>query len=161
MWQNYWTMPKYSAGFLLYKHEDGKLKVLLLHPAGPLWAHKDKWLLPKGGVEKGESHLQAARRDFKEETGSEAPDGELIDLGEEKADNKINHIWALAGKFDTGTFTCNTFTMEWPPRSGRVQEYPECDRAAWFDLPAAKEKLFKSQTVFLDRLAEHLNLPPA
>ena len=154
-------MAKYSAGILLFKRQDDRVKVLLVHPAGPLWAHKDKWLLPKGEVdERDEDHLAAAKREFLEETGSPVPEGELIDLGEAKGGSKTNHIWTVEGEFDTETFTCNTFTMEWPPKSGNIQEFPECDRAEWFDLPTAKEKLFKSQNVFIDRLAEHLGLPP-
>ena len=152
-------MSKVSAGILLFRRSNNKLEVLIAHPAGPLWAHKDKWLLTKGEVEAGEDHLQAAKREFKEETGSEPPEGEFIDLGEAKGGSKINHIWAIEGDFDTSTFTCNTFTMEWPPKSGKIQEFPECDRAEWFDLPTAKEKLFKTQNVFIDRLAEHLGLP--
>lgn len=152
-------MPKYSAGILLYKREAGGVKVLLLHPGGPVWERKDFWLFPKGGVEEGEDHRQAARREFLEETGSPVPEGEWIDLGEAKGDSKINHIWALEGDLDTAKFSCNTFTMEWPPKSGKLQEFPECDRAEWFDLQTAEQKLFKSQAVFIDRLAEHLGLP--
>ncbi|HET7320211.1 MAG TPA: NUDIX domain-containing protein [Candidatus Saccharimonadales bacterium] len=152
---------KQAAGILLYKHEAGKVKVLLVHPAGPLWAHKDKWLLTKGEVDDAdEGHLEAAKREFEEETGSPPPEGEYIDLGEAKGGSKLNHIWALEGDLDTNTFHCNTFTMEWPPKSGNIQEYPECDRAEWFDLPTAKQKLFKTQNVFIDRLAEHLGLGP-
>lgn len=148
-----------SAGILLYKREDGVVKVLLVHPAGPIWGHKDKWLLPKGEVDEGdENHIEAAKREFKEETGSPPPPGELISLGEAKGGNKLNRIWALEGDFDVSTFHCNTFTMEWPPKSGNMQKFPECDRAQWFDLPTAKAKLFNSLGIFIDRLAEHLGL---
>lgn len=133
------------------------MKVLLLHPGGPIWERKDCWLLPKGGVEAGEDHMQAARREFREETGSPVPAGDWVDLGEAQGDNKVNHIWALEGDYDTSGFVCNTFAMEWPPKSGNMQEFPECDRAEWFDLATAKQKLFKSQAVFIDRLAEQLD----
>lgn len=149
-------MAKHSAGILLFRRQNGAVEVLIAHPAGPLWAHKDKWLLIKGEVDEGEDHFETAKREFKEETGSAAPEGEYIDLGEAKGGSKVNHIWALESDFDTSTFHCNTFTMEWPPKSGNMQEFPECDRAQWFDLPTAKEKLFKTQAVFIDRLAGHL-----
>lgn len=147
-----------SAGILLFRRQKDTVEVLLVHPAGPFWAKKDKWLLTKGEVKEGEEILDAARREFQEETGSPPPAGELIDLGEAKGGSKLNHIWALEGDFDTTTFHSNTFTMEWPPRSGKQREFPENDRAEWFDLPTAKEKLMKTQNVFIDRLAEHLQL---
>lgn len=145
---------------MLFRRENNEVQVLIVHPAGPLWAHKDKWLLTKGEVEDGEDELAAAKREFQEETGSPAPEGEAIDLGEAKGGNKINRIWAIEGEIDLSSFHSNTFTMEWPPKSGKLQEYPECDRAEWFDFATAKEKLFKTQNVFIDRLAEYLGLEP-
>lgn len=122
-----------------------------------MWAGRDSWSIPKGEVEVSEDHLTAARREFHEEVGVPVPDGELIDLGSERqSGNKTNFVWAVQGDFDLINFHSNTFTMEWPPKSGEYQEIPENDKAAWFDLVVAKQKLFKSQTVFIDRLAAAL-----
>lgn len=145
-----------SAGILLYRYQSDQLQVLLVHPGGPLWEHKDFWQIPKGEVDDDEELLITAYREFHEETGSLPPEGELIELGSAKSGSKVNYIWAIEGDFDTSTFTCNTFTMEWPPKSGKMQEFPECDRAGWFDLATAKQKLFKTQVVFIDRLAQHM-----
>lgn len=150
-----------SAGILLFRRSNEVVQVLLVHPAGPLWAHKDKWLLPKGEVDDGDDgRIETAKREFEEETGCKVPDGELIDLGEAKGGSKLNHIRALEGEIDLSKFHSNTFKMEWPPKSGKMQEYPECDRAEWFDLVTAKEKLFTTQNMFIDRLAEHLGMGP-
>jgi predicted NUDIX family NTP pyrophosphohydrolase len=150
-----------SAGLLVHRQRAGELEVLLVHPAGPLWSSKDSWSIPKGIVNEDETEVAAAYREFREEVGLPAPEGELIALGQVKqSSGKRNSIWAVVGDIDTTQFTCNSFTMEWPPRSGRMQEFPENDRAEWFTLPLAKQKIFVSQAAFLDRLAQHYELPP-
>jgi predicted NUDIX family NTP pyrophosphohydrolase len=149
-------MSKQSAGLLVYKRQGGELRVLLVHPGGPIWAHRDLWSIPKGELDEDEDHLKAAYREFKEEVGVDAPKGEPIELGSAKAGNKVNYIWALEGDVDVNKFSCNTFTMEWPPKSGKMQEFPECDRAEWFDIGAAKTKVFEAQVFFLDSLVQHL-----
>lgn len=151
---------KQSAGILLCKQFDDGVKVLLVHPAGPLWAHKDSWQIPKGEVDDNEELIDAAKREFEEEIGIIVPQGEWFELGSAKTSSKMNHIWLLIpkGEVDLSDFHSNTFTMEWPPKSGKMQEFPECDKAEWFDLKAAKQKLFKSQIIFIDRLAELLGL---
>jgi predicted NUDIX family NTP pyrophosphohydrolase len=152
-------MPaKRSAGILLYRRSgDGALEVLLVHPGGPFWAKKDlgAWSIPKGEYEDGEDALAAARREFAEELGSSASDGELVALGEvRQKSGKVVTAWALEGDIDADTVTSNTFTMEWPPRSGRTREFPEVDRAAWFGLDEARERILPAQAPLLDRLAE-------
>ncbi len=150
---------KQSAGILLFRTRNGVTEVLLAHPAGPLWGKKDKWSIPKGVVEDNETDQQAAFREFREEMGSKSPQTGLIDLGSDKQNSKVNHIFAAESDFDVSTFVCrSTFTLEWPPRSGIVQEFAENDRAAWFDVPTAAQKVFSSQTIFLERLANHLNV---
>jgi predicted NUDIX family NTP pyrophosphohydrolase len=140
----------------MYKRERGEFMVLLAHPAGPVWGHKDIWTIPKGELDEGEDHIVAAKREFEEEVGLPVPEGALVDLGIHKVGNKTNFIWAVEGDIDVTKFTCNTFTMEWPPRSGVVQEFLENDRAEWFDLPVAQGKIFTNQVVFLQRLAKYL-----
>lgn len=149
---------KQSAGILVFSRVANGVEVLLVHPAGPIWAHRDFWSIPKGELDDSEDHLAAANREFLEEVGLEVPSGELITLGTAKASNKMNFIWAVEGDVDLAKFSCNTFTMEWPPRSGQLQKFPENDRAEWFPLVKAKQKIFKSQIVFLDRLAKQLQL---
>lgn len=129
-----------------------------MHPGGPFWAKKDQWMIPKGELEDNEDHKTAALREFEEELGIKPPDGEFIDLGQAKQGNKINFVWAIEGNPDLSNFKSNTFSMEWPPKSGRQQEFTEIDRAEWFDLTSAKSKLFKTQTEFIDRLAVNLDL---
>lgn len=147
---------KQSAGFLIYKFDDG-LKVLMVHPGGPLYGHLDWWSIPKGELDGDEDHLTAARREFKEEVGMYPPDGEPMSLGTSRQKNgKLDHIWALEGDIDLSKFYCETFTMEWPPRSGQYQEFPENDRAAWMVPLQARDKLFENQKVFIDRLLEAL-----
>ena len=151
-----------SAGILLYRHSDKSVQVLLVHPGGPFWAKRDSgvWSIPKGELKGDETALAAARREFSEETGQKVPAGDLIPLGETKlSGGKIVHAWALHADLDFTKVKCNTFKMEWPPKSGVVREFPENDRAAWFDLSVAKSKLFSSQSVFIDRLAEYLQIP--
>ena len=150
---------KEAAGILVFRRQATGVKVLLVHPGGPLWGHKDSWSIPKGELDEGEEHLIAARREFEEEVGVTVPAGELLDLGSVKQSNgKVNFIWAVEGDVDLAKFHCNTFTMEWPPKSGIMAEFPENDRAGWFDLATANRKLFKHQLTFIDRLAEHLHV---
>ena len=152
-------MSARSAGLLLYRgHGDG-LEVLLVHPGGPLWAKRDAgvWSIPKGEYSDGEDPFDAARREFEEELGSAAPAGAAADLGEirQKSGKRVRG-WALAGDLDAGAVTSNTFELEWPPRSGRRIEVPEVDRAEWFGLDAAREKINAGQVPLLDRLEELL-----
>jgi predicted NUDIX family NTP pyrophosphohydrolase len=152
------TMPKTSAGLLLYRHTPGGIEVFLVHPGGPFWAKKDAgaWSIPKGEYVPGEDPLDAARREFAEETGI-VPEGEFVELGVVKqAGGKIVAAWAFEGDCDADAIRSNTFTMERPPRSGRQQEFPEVDRAAWFDLETAREKILKGQLDFIRRLGEML-----
>ena len=151
-------MPRTSAGLLLYRRTSGGVEVFLVHPGGPFWAKKDAgaWSIPKGEYVPGEDPLDAARREFAEETGI-VPDGELVDLGVVKqAGGKIVTAWAFEGDCDADAIRSNTFAMEWPPRSGRQQEFPEVDRAGWFDLGTAEEKILKGQLDFIRRLGEIL-----
>ncbi len=144
-----------SAGILLHRETGDGLEVLLVHPGGPFWARRDAgaWSIPKGEYSSDEDPLEAARREFAEELGSAAPAGEPADLGEiRQRSGKVVHAWALAGDVDTTQIQSNTFTLEWPPRSGRTSEFPEVDRAAWFDLDRAREKINPAQAAFLDRL---------
>jgi len=150
--------PKRSAGILLHRRSgDGALEVLLVHPGGPFWAKKDlgAWSIPKGEYQDGEDALTAARREFEEELGSPAADGDLVALGEvRQKSGKVVTAWALEGDIDADAVTSNTFTMEWPPRSGRTREFPEVDRAAWFGLDEARARILPAQAPLLDRLAE-------
>jgi predicted NUDIX family NTP pyrophosphohydrolase len=146
-----------SAGLLLFRRASDGVEVLLVHPGGPVWAKRDHgaWSIPKGEYGEDEDPLAAARREFAEELGSPPPDGETIDLGEvrQKA-GKVVCAWALAGDLDPGELVSNTFTMEWPPRSGRTREFPEVDRAQWFELGEARERINPAQAALLDRLAD-------
>lgn len=151
-------MPKRSAGLLLYRPAAKGFEVLIVHPGGPFWARKDlgAWSIPKGEYT-DEDPLAAARREFKEEIGTDAPDGDVLDLGEAKQrSGKVVHGFALAANFDLETFKSNMFTMEWPPKSGVQQEFPECDRAAWVSVTLARKKLVAGQVPLLDALAEQL-----
>jgi predicted NUDIX family NTP pyrophosphohydrolase len=152
-------MPERSAGILLYRLAARGLEVLLVHPGGPFFARKDDgaWGIPKGLYEDDEQPLAAARREFTEELGSPSPDGPALDLGEIRQKNgKRVTAWALEGDLDAHAIASNTFTIEWPPRSGRRQEFPEIDRAGWFPLDAARVKILAAQAPLLDRLAEAL-----
>jgi predicted NUDIX family NTP pyrophosphohydrolase len=149
-------MSKKSAGLLLYRKTAENLEVLLVHPGGPLWAKKDDgaWSIPKGEFAPEEDPLAAAKREFEEETGIQ-PDGEFIALTPLKQPGgKLVFAWALRSDFDPSKLKSNTFSMEWPPRSGRQQEFPEVDRAAWFGIEAARSKILKGQAPFLDQLGE-------
>ena len=145
---------------MLYRGADGGPEVLLVHPGGPYWVKRDDgaWSLPKGEYEPGEDPLEAAVREFDEELGSEPPDrSDAVSLGQlRQPSGKVVSAWALEGDLDVSEIRSNTFEMEWPPRSGRTGEFPEVDRAAWFDLPAARRKLLRGQVGFLDRLASIL-----
>jgi predicted NUDIX family NTP pyrophosphohydrolase len=144
-----------SAGLLLYRRRNGKLEVLLVHPGGPFWQKRDDgvWSIPKGEVAENETGMDVARREFREELGTAAPQEDGIDLGTvRQAGGKVVQAWALAGDLDATRSTSNTFVMEWPPRSGKMQSFPEVDRAGWFDLVAARRKLLPAQRAFIDRL---------
>jgi predicted NUDIX family NTP pyrophosphohydrolase len=149
-------MAKRSAGVLLYRNGRDGREVLLVHPGGPFWAKRDAgaWSIPKGEYADGEDPRAAARREFEEELGSALPAGApLRELGEVRQKNgKLVVAWAAEGDFDASAARSNTFEMEWPPRSGRRQEFPEIDRAEWFPLAQAREKLLPAQAAFLDRL---------
>ena len=151
-------MPKRSAGLLLYKIEAGTVRVLLVHPGGPFWRNKDEgvWSIPKGEIEAGEDALAAARREFREETGHDA-DGDALALTPvRQAGGKIVEAWAVAGDLDTSRIVSNSFATEWPPRSGRTQSFPEIDRAEWFGLAEARERINKGQAPLLDELEARL-----
>lgn len=148
-------MPaKQSAGILLYRRSARALEVLLVHPGGPFWAKKDAgaWSIPKGELADGEDPLAAARRELCEETGA-AVEGEFVALTPlVQRGGKTVYAFAVEADLDVGRLRSNTFSMEWPPRSGRQQEFPEVDRAEWFDIAAAREKLLESQRPLLDEL---------
>lgn len=147
-------MASPSAGILLYRMRQAGLQVLLVHPGGPLWVNKDKnaWTIPKGLIEKGESPEAAALREFKEETGA-AASGELSALGDiVQSGGKRVTAFACEGDFDITRLESNLFELEWPPRSGQKARFPEIDRAEWFSLAAAREKILARQSPLLDRL---------
>ncbi|MGR7026424.1 NUDIX domain-containing protein [Geodermatophilus sp. URMC 62] len=150
-------MPRRSAGVLLYRREpDGSVAVLLGHMGGPFWARKDDgaWSIPKGEYADGEDPLAAARREFAEELGSPVPAAGLVPLGDLRAGGKVLTVWAAEGDLDATAIRSNTFPLEWPPRSGRVQEFPEVDRAAWFVVEEARAKLVTGQLPYLQRLLD-------
>jgi predicted NUDIX family NTP pyrophosphohydrolase len=152
-------VPKVSAGLLVYRRTDAGLEVLLVHPGGPLWAKKDDgaWSVPKGEYEPSEDPLEVARREFEEEIGQVPPGNEPVRLGElRQPSGKIVSAWAIEGDLDVREVRSNSFEMEWPPRSGRTQEFPEVDRAGWFGLEEARRKILRGQLGFLDRLEERL-----
>lgn len=156
-------MPsKRSAGILLFRLADGEPEVLLAHPGGPFWAKKDlgAWTVPKGEHELEEDSRTCALRELGEELGPAAPSlspDDLIDLGSvRQKSGKTVECWAAEAGFDPAGLESNLFEVEWPPRSGRLQEFPEVDRAEWFDPATARKKLIPAQAVFVDRLLEHL-----
>jgi predicted NUDIX family NTP pyrophosphohydrolase len=154
-------MAKRSAGILMYRTDDADLSILLVHPGGPFWRNKDAgaWSIPKGEIGENEEAGTAARREFEEELGTAAP-GELIPLGEiRQKGGKIVEAFATKGDLDTSRIVSNRFECEWPPRSGRTQSFPEVDRAEWFTIAAAREKLLESQWPLLDRLTDTLGCP--
>jgi predicted NUDIX family NTP pyrophosphohydrolase len=151
-------VAKRSAGLLLFRTVSGAVEVLLVHPGGPFWAKRDDgaWSIPKGELAAGEDPLEAALREFREEMGQSIR-GDLMPLGSlRQAGGKDVHAWAVRSDFDPSQLESNTFAMEWPPRSGRQQEFPEIDRAAWFPLEAARVKILKGQVGFLDELIRTL-----
>ena len=151
-------MVVHSYGILLFQRTDGGLRVMLVHPGGPFWAGKDDgaWSIPKGLPEQGETALETARREFREETGF-VVEGTFIPLGKLKQPSgKIIHAWALEQDLDVTRIHSNTFNLEWPRHSGTVREYPEIDDGGWFSLDEARRKITAGQAGFLDRLQEHL-----
>jgi predicted NUDIX family NTP pyrophosphohydrolase len=155
-------VARYSAALLVYRRAaGGGLEVLIAHMGGPYWAHKDEraWSIPKGECEDGEDPRSTARREFEEEIGSPAPSGELTALGEHRQSNgKIVVTYAVPGDVDLASFQSNTFAMEWPPGSGKVQEFPEMDRAEWMPVDRAAGKLVKGQVPILDALRQKLQM---
>ncbi|AQA02813.1 NTP pyrophosphohydrolase [Mycobacterium sp. MS1601] len=149
-------MPKLSAGLLLYRSGDAGLEVLIVHPGGPFWARKDDgaWSIPKGEYNIGEDPWSTAQREFAEELGLDVPQGPRTELGEVRQSGKVVTAFAVGADLDITDTRSNTFEMEWPPRSGRMQEFPEVDRAAWVPVDVARTKLLKSQLPFLDRLPD-------
>ena len=153
--------PKRSAGILLYRRGATLVEVLLVHPGGPFWSKKDDgaWFLPKGELEADEDPLLAALREFREELGSAPPAGEPLSLGSVKnKSGKSIYAWALEGDFEPSTLHSNTFSIEWPPRSGKQREFPEVDRAAFFSFEAAAIKIHSAELPLLGRLQSALSL---
>jgi len=151
-------MAKQSAGLVVFRRCNSELQVFLVHPGGPFWKNKDEgaWSIPKGECHEGEDGLDAAKREFQEETGCKV-DGEFVALGEIKqAGGKVVAAWALEGDCAPTEVHSNTFSMEWPPKSGQKKEFPEIDRAEWFILEEARKRMLKGQIPFLDRLVERL-----
>lgn len=145
-----------SAGLLLFRLRDNRIEILLGHPGGPFWRRKDHgaWTIPKGLIDAGEDPRAAALREFTEETGHR-PAGELLSLGSARQPGgKLVHAWAVQDDWDPVGLRSNTFEMEWPPRSGKRQEFPEIDRAAWFGIAEARSRILEGQAVFIDRLLE-------
>ena len=152
-------MPKRSAGILLYRRTNGEPEVLLVHPGGPFWEKKDlgAWSIPKGEYDEAEDPRACALREFEEELGARPPEGDLAALGSAKqSGGKVVTAWAIEGDLDPAGARSNTFTLEWPPRSGVMREFPEVDRADWFTLDDARRRINPAQAVFLDRLREEL-----
>jgi predicted NUDIX family NTP pyrophosphohydrolase len=155
---------KRSAGILLFRRDGGEPEFLLIHPGGPYWTKRDlgAWSIPKGQIEDGEEPRACAIRELEEELGPAPPlrVEELIELGSiRQKGGKVVEAWAAEGEFDPAALDSNTFSVEWPPRSGEEREFPEVDRAEWFDLARAREKVLPAQAAFLDRLLEHFGLP--
>jgi predicted NUDIX family NTP pyrophosphohydrolase len=152
-------MPKKSAGLLMYRVRDGALEILLVHLGGPFWAKKDKgaWFLPKGELSPGEDEVAAAKREFEEETGLK-PTGSFLPLGSVKhKSGKTVTAWAFEGDCEPSAMKSNTFTIEWPPRSGKQGVFPEIDRAAFFTIEAARDKMHPAEFEFATRLATMLS----
>jgi predicted NUDIX family NTP pyrophosphohydrolase len=151
-------MPKRTAGLVLYREGADGLEVLLVHPGGPFWKNKDEgaWSIPKGMVDEGEDPFDAALREFHEETGG-SPAGEPIALEPlRQKSGKVLHAWAMRGAFDPATLRSNTFSTEWPPKSGKQQEFPEVDRAAWFPMEEAGRRILNGQAALLSDLRRKL-----
>jgi predicted NUDIX family NTP pyrophosphohydrolase len=153
-------MPTKSAGLILFRERGGEYEVLLVHPGGPFWAKKDagSWSIPKGEFT-DEQPFTAALREFQEETGV-AVHGDALPLQPlRQPSGKIVYAWAMQGDLDPAAIRSNTFPLEWPPKSGRIQNFPEVDRAGWFSFEAARRKLLKGQVAFVDQLEQLLNRP--
>jgi predicted NUDIX family NTP pyrophosphohydrolase len=149
---------KESAGIVMYRYCASTLEIFLAHPGGPFWKNKDlgAWSIPKGEFDKGEDPLEAAKREFYEETGF-AVNGNFIALGPvRQAGGKLVYAWAVEGNCKAESIKSNSFTLEWPPRSGRHKEFPEVDRAGWFSIELARKKILKGQLVLLDELQRQL-----
>ncbi len=152
-------MPKRSAGILMYQRDRGELRVLLVHPGGPFWKNRDAgaWSIPKGEIEPGDEAEATARREFEEELGTPC-DGALLELGEiTQQGGKHVIAFAMERDFDVASLRSNTFEMEWPPRSGKMQAFPEVDRAEWMDLVRARAQILPAQREFLARLQRRLS----
>ena len=152
--------PKKSAGVLLYRHLADDVQVFLVHPGGPFWAKKDDgaWSIPKGEFAEGEDALEAAKREFREETGFEIDDRLEALESVRQPGGKIVHAWSVEHDIDASAMRSNTFSLEWPPRSGKIQEFPEVDRGAWFELAAARRKILKGQVSLLEQLEQKIKL---
>ena len=145
---------KKSAGILLYRRRGGALEVLLAHPGGPFWKKRDEgaWTIPKGEIGEGEEPFAAARREFLEETGIDPGErGDALTPCRQRS-GKMVYAWAIEGDCDAGSVRSNEFSMEWPPKSGRMASFPEIDRAGWFGLDEARRKILPGQAPFLDEL---------
>lgn len=157
------SSKKISAGILVYRFTSGALEVFLVHPGGPFWARRDQgsWSIPKGELDEGAGLLETAKREFREETGVPIG-GEFIELTPlRQAGGKLVHAWAVSGEIDPSCVKSNTFSMEWPPRSGKQQQFPEVDRAQWFAMPEAYEKLLAGQRGFLEELERKVGARPS
>jgi predicted NUDIX family NTP pyrophosphohydrolase len=155
-------VPKLSAGILMFRKRGTTLEVFLVHPGGPFWRNKDAgaWSIPKGEYGEADDALEAAKREFREETGFEA-NGDFLPLGKVKqAGGKIVTAWAVEGNCSPAAIRSNTFSIEWPPKSSRQQEFPEVDRAAWFNVTEANKRILKGQLEFLNRLAAQIAAQP-
>ncbi|MCW2951353.1 MAG: hydrolase [Conexibacter sp.] len=153
-------MAKRSAGILLHRRGPVGPEVLLVHPGGPFFANRDAgaWSIPKGEYDEDEEAQAAALREFAEETGTRLPEGTLADLGEvrQKGGKRVR-AWAAEGDLDADAIVSNSFPLEWPPRSGQIRQFPEVDRAGWFSLPEARERILAAQQPLLERLAAQLD----
>lgn len=155
-------MKAHSAGLIVFRQTGEQPEVLLAHMGGPFHAKKDNghWSIPKGLVEDNENPLETAKREFSEELGLKAPDGNYIELGDiDQHNNKVVTAWAIEADIDVSSIKSNTFEMEWPPRSGQKQEFPEIDRASWFGLAEAAQKTVRGQAELFERLADFLHVP--
>ncbi|MFH7241634.1 MAG: NUDIX domain-containing protein [Spirulina sp.] len=156
-------MAKKSAGLLMYRFSAQGIEVLLVHSGGPYWVNRQwqAWSIPKGEIDPGEDAFTAAQREFQEETG-QRPEGQFQSLrAVRQSGGKLVFAWAFEGNFDPNTLHSNTFTLEWPPNSGRMREFPEVDQAAWFPLEEAKRRIIKAQAQFLEELVTVLAQSPS
>lgn len=155
-------MPLPSAGILLFREREGEVQVLLIKPGGPFWRNKDEgaWMIPKGAIEPGEDAADAAVREFEEETGAPLNVVPFRLCTIKQAGGKVVEVFAAEGEFDPATIASNEFQMEWPPRSGEMQSFPEAEEARWMTLPEARQMMLPSQLPILDALAEGLRSQP-